>query len=221
VNDKRAEVSKDPAERALEWLKRNQRTLIGFAAGLVIVASGVWFVLEYRGRKEVAAGQALEQARFATQSGNFALAASDLSRLIENYRGTRAGDEAVIMLAQVRLNQNQASQAADELRTALDGGLDPQFQSGAYSLLGVALENLGNLSDAGQAYEDAAAAAWYDELAAQYLNDAGRVHASAGNADRATVAYERLLRDYPDAQGATEAKLRLAELRAANVAARQ
>jgi predicted negative regulator of RcsB-dependent stress response len=219
VNDKRSEVSKDPAEKALEWLTRNRRSLIGIAAGLVIVASGVWFVLEYRDRKEAAAGQSLEQARFATQTGNFALAASDLSRLIGSYGGTRAGDEAVILLAQVRLIQDQASLAADELRTALQKGLDPQFRSGAHSLLGVALENLGNLSDAGKAYEDAAAAAWYDDMAAQHLNDAGRAYALAGDTARAISTYERVLRDYPDVQGVTEARVRLAELRAATGAA--
>lgn len=215
MTDKRSDVSKDPAERALEWIKRNQRVLIGLAAGLVIAASGIWFVLEYRGRKEAAAEQALEQARFATQSGNLALAASDLSRMIESYAGTRAGDEAVILLAQVRLVQGQASLAVDELRAAIGRGLDPQFQSGASSLLGVALEDLGNLSDAGKAYEDAAAAAWYDDLAAQYLNDAGRAYALAGDSARAIASYERVVRDYPAVQAVTEAKVRLTELRAA------
>ncbi len=215
MTDKRSDVSKDPAERALEWIKRNQRVLIGLAAGLVIAASGLWFVLEYRGRKEAAAEQALEQARFATQSGNLALAASDLSRMIESYAGTRAGDEAVILLAQVRLVQGQASLAVDELRAAIGRGLDPQFQSGASSLLGVALEDLGNLSDAGKAYEDAAAAAWYDDLAAQYLNDAGRAYALAGDSARAIASYERVVRDYPAVQAVTEAKVRLTELRAA------
>lgn len=215
MTDKRSDVSKDPAERALEWIKRNQRMLIGLAAGLVIAASGIWFVLEYRGRKEAAAEQALEQARFATQSGNLALAASDLSRMIESYAGTRAGDEAVILLAQVRLVQGQASLAVDELRAAIGRGLDPQFQSGASSLLGVALEDLGNLSDAGKAYEDAAAAAWYDDLAAQYLNDAGRAYALAGDSARAIASYERVVRDYPAVQAVTEAKVRLTELRAA------
>lgn len=215
MNDKRSEVLKDPDERALEWIQRYRRVLIGAAAGLVIVASGLWFMLEYRGRKEAAAERALEQARFATQSRNFALAASDLSRMIENYAGTRAGDEAVIVLAQVRLIQNQASLAVDELRTALGRGLDPQFQSGAQSLLGVALENLGNLSQAGEAYEEAAATAWYDELAAQYLNDAGRAYTLAGDTARAMSSYERVLTTYPEVQGVAEAKVRLAELRAA------
>ncbi len=214
MSNKRSEVPKDPAERALEWIKRNQRLLIGLGAALVIAASGAWFVLEYRGRKEAAAEQALEQARVATQSGNFALAASDLSRMIDSYAGTRASDEAVILLAQVRLIQGQDSVAARELRAALGRGMDPQFRSGASSLLGVALENLGSLSEAGEAYEDAAAAAWYDDLAAQHLNDAGRAYALAGDTARAIATYERVVSDYPEVQGVAEAKVRLAELRA-------
>jgi predicted negative regulator of RcsB-dependent stress response len=206
----------EPGEKVVAWIKRYQRPLIAVAAVLVIVAAGVWFVLEYRSRKEEAAQTALEQARFATQSGNLPLAATDLSRLVATYGGTEAADEGVILLAQVRLLQDEASMAADELRKALDGGMASQFRAGAYSLLGAALENLGNMSEAAQAYENAAGAAWYGFLSAQYLNDAGRAYAQAGDTSSAIAAYRKVVNEYSDSPSVTEAEVRIGELESAH-----
>ncbi len=204
----------DTAERFVEWLNKNQRTVLAAVAIVVIVAAGAWFVLEYRSRKESAAAAALEQARFATQSGNLPLAATDLSRLIGTYGGTLAADEAVILLAQVRLLQNEASLAAEELRKSLSGGMAPQFRAGAYSLLGAALENMGNLSEAAKAYENAAGEAWYGFLAAQYLNDAGRAYTEAGDTTSAIAAYRRVIDEHADSPSVTESRVRLGELEA-------
>jgi predicted negative regulator of RcsB-dependent stress response len=206
----------EPGEKLVEWLKKNQRTLIAAAAVLAIVAAGVWFVIEYRSRKENAAQTALEQARFATQSGNLPLAATDLSRLVGTYRGTRAADEAIILLAQVRLLQDEASLAAQELREALGGRMDSQFRSGAFSLLGAALENMGNMAEAAKAYEDAAREAWYGFLSAQYLNDAGRAYTQAGDTASAIAAYRRVVDEYGDSPSVTESRVRLGELEASS-----
>jgi tetratricopeptide (TPR) repeat protein len=77
------------------------------------------------------------------------------------------------------------------------------------------LEDLGNMAEAGSAYERAAEAAWYDPLKAQYLNDAGRAFGAAGDVARAIAAYERVVTEYGESSGALEARVRLAELRAA------
>ncbi len=208
-------TAQEPADRALEWLKKNQRLLIAVASIVVIVGAGSWFLLEYGSRKEAAAQRALEQARFATQSGNLPLAATDLSRLIDNYGGTVAAGEATILLAQVRLLQDEETLAVQELRAALDAGLDPQFRAGAFHLLATALEDLGNLADAAQAYEDAATASWYGLVSAQYLNDAARAYGLAGDTASAIATYRRISQQYADAPSATEAQVRLGELLAA------
>ena len=207
---------KEPADRALDWLQRNQRMLIAIASIVVIVGAAAWFLLEYSSRKEAAAARALEQARFATQSGNLPLAATDLSRLIDNYGGTVAAGEAAILLAQVRRLQDEETLAVEELRAAIDDRLDPQFRAGAYHLLGTALEDLGNLSEAAQAYENAAAASWYGLVTAQYLNDAARAYGLAGDTAAALATYRRVAEQYGDAPSATEAEVRLGELLAAS-----
>ena len=209
-----AGVQRDPIKRLQDWFERNRRAITITAVAVVVAAGGAWFYMSAQQRKESFAQSALEDARTASQAGNLALAASDLSRMIERYDGTRAADQATILLAQIRLFQDDPAGAAQELRRALAGGIRSEFQAPAYSMLGSALENLGNQQDAGEAFLEAARASWYKFLAAQYLNDAGRAFAAAGDTARAIQAFQRILDEHEDAPSATEARVRLAELRA-------
>jgi predicted negative regulator of RcsB-dependent stress response len=211
---------RDRAERIVDWAQRHRRPLIGTAAAAAVIAIGVWFTIEYRQRKAEAAERALADARVAAQSGNLPLAASDLSRLIGTYGGTLAADQAAIVLARVRLAQGEPALAAEELRTALARGLADQFRAPAYGLLATALEEVGNLAEAGEAFAQASDAAWYVFLKAQYLTEAGRAFWAAGDTARAIATYERVLRDFEDAPSATEARVRLGELRGAPGASR-
>lgn len=206
--------SQDTAERLLSWLRTNQRTVVTVASLVVIVAAAGWFVVEYQGRKETAAQTALEQARFATRTGNLALAATDLGRLMDNYRGTAAASEAVIILGQVRLLQGEPTLAAEELRAALAAGVDPQFEAGAYGLLGTALENIGNSTEAARQYEEASEAAWYDFQRASYLNDAGRAYVEGGDTSAALAAYRRVVSEFGEEPAALEAQVRIGEIEA-------
>lgn len=206
--------AQDPAERLLVWLRKNQRTVVTVASIVVIAAAAGWFVLEYQGRKEAAAVTALDQARFATRTGNLALAATDLGRLMDNYRGTAAASEAVIILGQVRLLQGEPTLAAEELRAALADGVDPQFEAGAYGLLGTALENVGNSTEAARQYERASTAAWYDFQKASYLNDAGRAYVEGGDTSAALAAYQRVVDQFGEEPAALEAQVRIGEIEA-------
>lgn len=202
----------DLVHKILGWIQENRRIMIGAAAVAAVLAGGVWFAISAQQRREAFAARSLATARAAAQAGNLPLAASDLARLIDSYGGTTAADEATILLAQVRLLQEQPEQAVAVLERALERGLDDQFHAAALGLLGGALEDLDRMSEAAQAYERAAQASWYDFLAAQYLIDAGRAHWSAGDTASAVAAYERIVSDFPDSPSALEAKVRLGEL---------
>lgn len=207
--------AKDPAKAILDWLTAHRRMAYGIAAALAAVAFSGWFYVSYRHRLEARAGDSLQAAQVAMQTGNLALAASDLSRLVSEYSGTIAAGEGAVMLGRVRLIQDQPTLAAEELRRAIDGGLDDQFRAPALGLLGAALEDIGNMSQAGEAYERAAAEAWYPFLAAEYLNDAGRAYVAAHDTAAAVAAYQRVVDGYQDSPGLLEARVRLAELKAA------
>ena len=181
---------------------------------MVLLGGGVWFTREARVRKEEFASRELSQARVAASAGNFQLAASDLSRIVSTYGRTPAGQEAVVFLANVRMQQGQAALAAAELQDFLNGGPQREFVGPAAGLLGMALEEVGDLSLAADAYQQAADAVGYSMIRSQYLIELGRVAWTAGDTARAAAAYERVIRENEDDPAAvTEARFRLAEMR--------
>lgn len=198
-------------ERVLEWITKHRQASgyagAAIAIGIVLV---VWNVTATR-RSELEARTSLAGARIAFESRNLGLASSELARVRENYSGTKAAEEATLLLAQVRLLQGQTDQAL-QLLQGFASGASRDYRAQAYGLLGGALENSGKVAEAAQAYEQAGAAAQLDFLKAQYLSDAGRTWLATGDTARAVSTYKRIVTDLGTAAAATEATVRLGEL---------
>ncbi len=186
---------------------------VGYAgAALVLVVGAVWLYVTSEARKEAFAAEALTAARSEAEAGNLPLAANDLNRLIDRYSGTRAADEAGVLLNEVRLVQGQADVAVKDLQTFVTKSRPRYVLASAYSLLGGGLENQRKFKDAAQAYRQAAELAPHDFLKAQYLLDAGRVLAAAGDSAGARAAYGEVLEKYSDLAQAAEARVRMGEV---------
>lgn len=200
-------------EALLAWVKQHRQGL-AWGVGIVLVGAGLfaWKVLSTRESERVASVQ-LSTARFALESKNYALAASELSRIVENYSGTRSANEAAILLAQARLAQGQSDQAVAVLKDFAPKA-SPDYRSQAYGLLGAAYENLARPSEAAQAYQQAAQEAEWPFLKAGYLSDAGRAWLVAGDSGQARSAYQEIVNGMDSTRTWFEAQERLGELRA-------
>jgi len=198
-------------ERVLAWTKAHKR-ITSWVSTVILVGAAlfVWNASSTR-RSEVIASRQLQGARYAFENQNLPLAASELSRIIENYAGTNAAAEGRLLLAQVRLLQGQPAQAVEALR-AFAPGAGAAFRAQAYGLLGAAYENLGRPREAAEAYQTGAERARMDFLRAQMLSDAGRAWAAAGDTAKAVVAYKRIVTELPKEAAVTEARVRLGEL---------
>jgi tetratricopeptide (TPR) repeat protein len=194
-----------------QWVKGHKQAAAYIAVVLAVAAAlFVWNLLSTR-TAERSAGRQLEQGRLALASRNYQLAASVLSQVVENYAGTHAAQEGTILLAQVRLAQGQSQQAIDVLKGfAPKAGRD--YQAQAYGLLGAASENAAHPRDAAGAYQQAADAAPYPFLRAQFLSDAGRAWLAAGDTAKALAAYETIVQKLDSTGALTEAKVRIGEL---------
>jgi tetratricopeptide (TPR) repeat protein len=194
-----------------EWIKRHRRVAT-YAAVVVALAAGLfaWNLLTTK-TAERNAGSQLEQGRLALDSKNYPLAASVLAQVVENYSGTHAAQEGAILLAQVRLAQAQTQQAIEMLQRFAPKA-DRDFRAQAYGLLGAAYENALKPKDAAPAYEQAAAAAQYPFLRAQFLADAGRAWAAAADTARALAAYRTIVQQLDSSSAVGEAKVRIGEL---------
>src|SRR5260370_22012190 len=129
----------DALARVIAWIKAHRQFSM-WVAVVLVVGGGLlsWNALSTK-QSEQNAGRALSSARLAFESRNFPLASSELSRIIANYSGTHAAQEANLLLAQVRLAQGQNRSAIELLRRfAPDAGRE--FRAHAYGLLGAALE---------------------------------------------------------------------------------
>jgi tetratricopeptide (TPR) repeat protein len=196
----------------LARLKQNSRSLSMAGGALVVVAAGVWLYASSQARKERFASQELVRARDAAEAGNLPLATSDFTRVIERFGGTRAADEAVIMLNQVRLIQGQAQVVVPALQEFVRGRRPEYVKASAYGLLGGGLEDLGRFREAADAYRQASSLTRQDYLKAQFLLDAGRALAIAGDSAAARESYGEVLTRFGALEQAAEARVRFAEL---------
>jgi TolA-binding protein len=197
---------------APKWVAEPRNRYPILAGAVALIALIVWLVVMSGQRKETFAARALDQATSLAESGNLPLAASELQKITTTYGGTRAAQEAVIRLNQVRLVNGQYELAAVGLQDFIKSRPEPQFRATAYGLTGRALENAKRPGEAAQAYLDAATAADVDYLKADYLMDAGRAFVNAGDKAKAIETYRRVLNDYGKSTSRTEAEVRLAEL---------
>jgi tetratricopeptide (TPR) repeat protein len=193
------------------WVNAHRQ--IAYWVGAIIVVAAGLFVWSWsaKRRTEEVASRALQGARFAFENQNLPFAASELAKVIADYDGTNAAEEARVVLANVRLMQGQPNQAITVLKDFAPSA-SPSFRFQAYGLLGAAYENLGRFRDAGEAYENGSTAARMDFQKAQSLADAGRAWTFAGDTAKAVSAYRRIVKDFEKQPAAAEAKVRLGEL---------
>jgi len=195
------------------WIEKHRKPL-GYVIGAVaIVAVGGWLLLETGRRKQVAASDALDRARAAYESGNLPTASSEFQRIIQAYRGTDAAQQAELGLNDVRLASGQAQLAVDELRKFAESNPPPTYASGAWFMMGGALENLKKYDEAAAAYLKAAELAPEDYRKVDAFLGAARAYRVAGKSNEVLNVLRGVLSKFPkDTPGVAEAQVRLAEL---------
>ncbi|HEY4671434.1 MAG TPA: tetratricopeptide repeat protein [Gemmatimonadaceae bacterium] len=208
----RAAVASDRGRDFMDWFQINSRYIGIGAAVVAVAAAGYWFYLRSEQIKTVNAERSLMQAEQSLQSGNAALATSDLQRVVTRYKGTSAGTEAAMLLAQTDYNAGKYQDGVKVLEevSGKAGGSEASLQS----LIGDGYSQLGKTADAAKAYERAADAAEFDTERAYYRAKAARSYASAGNVNEAKRIWSQLATDEKAQAVAAEARVRLAELTA-------
>jgi predicted negative regulator of RcsB-dependent stress response len=197
------------AESMIEWARANSsRIAIG---GIVIVAvAAVAFLWRASAeKKEVRASEALAAAQMVVQSGNAALAQSDLQALLRRYGSTSAAVQARLLLAQVHFSQGKVAEGLSELNAITSPGL---YAASVHALRGAGLEQSGKPAEAAPEYERAAEAATTKVAKAAYQTDAARAYVAAGKIEAARKIWETIASDDTNPM-AGEAKVRLGELK--------
>lgn len=195
-----------------EFLKSHAREVGYAAAAIAVVGVAVWLYVSSEARKQAFAAQALNQARGEEEAGNLPLAANSLTRLLERYGGTRAAEDAAVLLNAVLLREGQTATAVQNLQKFVASSHPKDILASGWSLLGGGLESQQKFKDAANAYRKVAEVATHDFLRAQGLLDAGRVLAAAGDTAGARAAYGEVLQKYGGIPQAGEARVRMGEV---------
>ena len=200
----------DAGASLMEWARVNSNKLS--IAGIAVVALGAIGLLwrASADKKEVRASQALASAQAVVQSGNAALAQSDLQAVLRRYGGTSAAVQARLLLAQVHFSQGKVDEGLKELDAIKSPGL---YAASLHALKAAGLEQAGKPADAAAEYEKASTSAATDLAKAAYRSDAARAYLAAGKQEDAKRIWESIAADDTNPL-AGEARVRLGELNA-------
>jgi predicted negative regulator of RcsB-dependent stress response len=198
----------DRAESLVEWAKANANKLMIGGVVIAVVALVGFLWRSSADKKELRASEELGRVQRVVESGNAALAESDLQAMLRRYGGTTAGIQARLLLAQVYFGQGKVDEGLRELDQVKSPG---PYAASLSGLKAAGLEQAGKLAEAAAAYQQAAAAAPTELARAGYQSDAARTFLAAGNADEARRIWQAMASD--DASPlAGEARVRLGEL---------
>ena len=202
----------DRADTFFLWIQSHIRQVA--IAGVVVVALGlgVWLWRQSRVARERNASIDLLNAAQTIQSGNLALAQSDLERLVTRYDGTNAAAQAAFELASIYYGQGQYDRGIALLQKLADSSDDPLVKAMAENGVAAGYEGGGKFADAAGHYRRAAELTRLEDERDIYLANAARAYQAAGNKTEAVSIWRQLVES--EGTQAAEARVRLGELTA-------
>ena len=202
----------DRADTFFLWIQTHMRQVA--IAGVVVVALGLgfWLWRQSRVARERNASIDLLTASQTIQSGNLALAQSDLEKLVARYEGTNAAAQAAFELASIYYSQGQYDRGIALLQKLAGSSDDPLVKAMAENGVAAGYEGAGRFADAATHYRRAADLTRLEDERDIYLASAARSFQAAGTKSEAVAIWRRLA----EAGGtqSAEARVRLGELTA-------
>lgn len=198
-----AEISHGPS--AFEaFLDRNQKNLVILAV-LLAIAAGALVV--YRGiedSREQGAGEAMVKATDL----------ASLQEVIRDHANTRAGQSAMILLADRQWNEGQQDAAIETLRKFIAANPEHPALGSAKASLGAKWMAQGKTAEAAAVFEEVAAEARHAYVAPYALIALGDMAKAAGDPAKAEGYYGRVKSDFPESRFVMSADQRLASCKA-------
>ena len=195
-----------------DWIQANTRALTIGAILVVAGGAGYWFYTRSVEIKRLNAERGLNQAKQSMAAGNAALAATDLQRVATRYKGTPAGAQAAMLLAQHNFDQDKFDEGLKVLQPYQAATAAGRNLASIWSLTGDGLLSQAKVDEAVAAFRKAADATTYPGEKAVYLSKAARSLQMAGKNAEAKELWERLKKDPEASLVHSEADIRLGEL---------
>jgi predicted negative regulator of RcsB-dependent stress response len=195
----------------LGGIQLHAKKILAGAVGLAAIAGAAYLYNASEATKSVAAERAYYLAQQSVASGNIPLATTDLRKAADRYKGTPAGNQAALALAQLLYDQGKYAEgiAAAE-RVAAEGDAE---RASKEALIAAGLEGQRKFVEAAARYRAASAASKLASEKASLRASEARALMAGGKSEEARVIWAELSAD-PASTLADEAKIRLGELTA-------
>lgn len=200
------------SDSVMDRLRIYSKPLAGVVGLALVAGAGYWIYQNDRANKARLAETEYYRAESAAASGNVALAASDLQKVVQRYPGTTASVQASMLIARIRYEEKKHAEGIAELERARASAPD-HLLPGIHALLAAGHEDQGKHDLAAAEYRKAAEATPYEGDRSKYLADAARALMAAGKNAEALAIWKQLAEDEGSA-AAGEARVRLGELEA-------
>lgn len=182
----------------LAWARENTRALVLGIGAVLVLAAGVYYYLDYRGRVEEAASTQIQTIRFDLGVGNVSQTVESLRTYIARFGSTRYGTEARVMLAHALLLENRAGEAiAPAQEAAAKLGSDPLAARAAF-LMAAAYEQVSDTAAAIQVYEQIGDKASLLPERVRGYDGAAELLAAQGQKARAVELYRKIIELTPE-----------------------
>ena len=202
----------DGADSFFVWVQTHTRQITIAAVILVAFGLGAWLWRQSRVARERNASIDLLTAAQSLQTGNIALAQSDLEKLVTRYDGTNAASQASFELAAIYYGQGQYDRGVALLEQLAKSTNDGLIKAMAENGIAAGHEGAGKFADAAEHYRRAADLTRLADERDLYLANAARAYQTAGNRTEAIALWRRLVET--EGPQAAEARVRLGELTA-------
>lgn len=212
------EVAENQTEDTRGFFEKNQMMVLAVAAGILLLV-GLFLAYKYlyQGPREEKAMTQLYKAEQQFKQDSFARALENpgggfdgFLDIIDNFGSTKAGNLASYYAGISYLNLGKYDAAVEYLNSFSPAGKVTPITK--YGALGDAYSELGDFSNAIANYGKAANSSSNSFLTPYYLKKLGLLLDREGQKDKALNAFQRILKDFPQSNEASNIQTYIAKL---------
>jgi len=200
ANTKQQQPEEIQASKTDQFVEKNWKNVLYAIVALVVVIVGYFGVKQLSSSKnaEASNSEALYQAQFDFEAGNYSSALENFESVINEYGSTKAGNLAKAYAGLCQKELKQYDEAISYLKD-YDGN-DSNVAPAILSALGDCYVAKEAYSDAAKSFEKAASKANNAQFSPIYLKKAGLAYEKAGDNTKALKAYEAIKNNWADSE---------------------
>lgn len=200
ANTKQQQPEEVQVSKSEQFIEKNWKNILYAIVALVVIIVCYFGVSKCSDSKNVEASnsEALYQAQFDFEQGNYSAALENFESVINEYGSTKSGNLAKAYAGLCQKNLGDVDAAISYLKDY--DGSDAVLAPAILSALGDCYVAKEEYADAAKTFEKAASKANNSQFSPLFLKKAGLAFEKAGDNAKALKVYETIKEDYADSE---------------------